>query len=261
MNRIVGAERDALILSVLQQIETAKPHADADAWERGWLQALENFRANPCEESLVPAFIRRERPVRWMGDFWTGMDELEYASDTQAWIAEELKGCKDVWEFGCGTGFNLAALARLMSSKLFVGLDRSQHAVDLVREFANHKELPIISFVFDMLDPSGAAPMMGKAGVFTFGAMEQLGNFRPFIEYLLAQRPQKVVHVEPIPELLDPANLIDWLSLKFHEKRGYTVGLLPYLREHPGVEVLHVERSYFGSLMLESYARIVWRPR
>lgn len=260
MNRVSGAARDALILQVLKALDTARPHADADAWERGWQQALENFRANPCEESLVPNFIRRDNPVRWRGDFWTGIDELGHVQGVQESLAREFTDCDRVYEFGCGTGFNLVAIARRVRWQLFRGFDRSQHAVSLVREAAQALNLPISADYFDMLVP-GPIPIPPGTGVFTFGAMEQLGEFRPFIDYLIEQRPQKVVHIEPIPELLDSGNLIDWLSLEFHKKRGYTVGLLPYLQNHPGVEVLHVERSHFGSLMLESYAKVIWRPR
>lgn len=258
MIEIVGDERDALLLKILKRLEEARPHADAEAWERGWHEALKRFRAYPHEESLVPTFIRDE-PVRWRGAFFSG-DEFAYVRDIQSWIAGEFMECDRVYEFGCGTGFNLVALARRNRWQMFAGFDRSQHAVSLVREAAQALSLPITADYFDMVVP-GPIPIPENTGVLTFGAMEQLGNFQPFIDYLLEQRPSKVVHVEPIPELLDPGHLIDWLSLSFHEKRGYTVGLLPYLENHPGIEVLQAERSYFGSLMLESYARLVWRPR
>lgn len=262
MREIVGPERDALLLQILKRLEDAKPHADAEGWERGWEEALERWRSDPagayCEEALVPAFIT-DQPVRCDGAFWAERSELHYVRDVQAWLADQFGDCSAVYEFGCGTGFNLVALAHLLSVD-FCGLDRSRHAVQLVRDAAKKLDLPIDAQCFDMLKPSPLV-MLRYAGVFTFGAMEQLGDFRPFIEWLIAKRPARVVHIEPIPELLDRNNLVDWLSLKFHAKRGYTVGLLPYLQAHPKIEVLHFERSHFGSLMLESYARIVWRPR
>ncbi len=259
-HEIVGAERDALILDVLKRIREAKPHADARAWEANWREQLERFRAAPSEDALVPAFIKPDQPVRMNGGFWRGVSELEYCRGLQAWIAEQLNGFAHVVEFGCGAGFNLFALSRLLPETRLTGYDLSEFAVALVNEAAKHNGANVIAAEFDMLAPH-MAPILYCNAAFTFGAMEQLGNFAPFIDYLVLQRPARVVHIEPIPELLDENNLIDWLSLRFHEKRGYTRGLLPYLLQHPAIEVEQVERSHFGSLMIESYAKIVWRPK
>lgn len=256
MNEIVGAERDALLLQILKRLEDAKPHAESEQWEAAWAQALERFRKNPSRAALVPEFVR-EGPVRWGGQFWNGIDEIEEVLGQINSLARVLDGVDTVYEFGCGTGFNLVELAKRMPDKAYVGLDRSANAAQLVAEAAETFNLPILSGQFDMRNPKGDIPP--GAGVFTFGAMEQLGEFRPFVDWLIAQRPKVVVHIEPIPELLDENNLIDWLSLQFHKKRGYTVGLLPYLQEKTSVQ--HVKRSHFGSVMLESYARIVWQPK
>lgn len=254
---IVGTERDALLLEILKRLQEAGPHADSAAWDRNWEQHLAEFRANPCAEALTPKFIRPDQTVRMGGTFWRGVSEADYAASVQEWIGKELSTCENIHEFGCGSGFNLVALALMMPEKAYVGVDRSAVAAQIVREAAAALDLPILSGEFDMLEPRGTLPL--GAGVFTFGAMEQLGRFQTFIEWLITQKPAKVVHVEPIPELLDENNLLDWLSIQFHKKRGYTVGLLPYLQAR--CDVLSVERSHFGSLMLESYARITWRPR
>lgn len=260
-NEITGKDRDALLLRILKKLDEAKPHADAGAWERGWQAALDRFREFPTAGALVPAFIDPTQPVRMAGAFWHNMnnEELAYCREEQSWLAKQLADCHHIVEFGCGTGFNLVALAYLLEGKSFLGVDRAPQAVQLVAEAAEALDLPILSGRFDMLAPHGTCAE--RAGVFTFGAMEQLGDFEPFIEWLLEQKPQRVVHIEPIPEMLDEHNLLDWLSLKFHEKRGYTRGLLPHLRSHPRIEILHERRSHFGSLMLESYGEIVWQPK
>lgn len=259
MGKITGGERDALLLEVLKRLKDAKPHADAAAWERGWQEALARFRANPTEDALIPAFIRDE-PVRLGNSFFKSNNtELGYVRHVQAELLDLLQNCENIHEFGCGTGFNTVALANRAPGKAYVACDRSWAAVQIVLEASERFQLPILAGQFDMLKPHGSMPY--GAGVFTFGSMEQLGEFRPFINWLIGFKPAMVVHIEPIPELLDPNNLLDWLSLEFHRKRGYTVGLLPYLQAHPGVEVLQAQRSHFGSLMLESYARVVWRTK
>jgi hypothetical protein len=69
-----------------------------------------------------------------------------------------------------------------------------------------------------------------------------------------------VVHIEPTIELYDEDWLIDWTAAEFHRKRGYTVGLLPYLVNHPGVKMLEITRHHVGSMMMEGYNTIAWRP-
>jgi SAM-dependent methyltransferase len=262
MKEITGEERDAVLLEILKRLEVAKPHADDAAWERAWTERLAAFRNAPSEESLIPSFIRDE-PVRSSGKLWRGHNaELYYCRDVQRWAADIFRQheCSTVYEFGCGSGFNLVALAKLLPECDFCGFDASSAAVKLVRLAGETLGHPIGADTFDMRNTK-PVQIPPHTGVLTFGAMEQIGNVIPFLQYLIAYKPTVVVHIEPIPELLDPSNLLDWLSLQFHAKRNYTRGFLPYLQARDDVEILHVERSHFGSLMLESYAKIVWRPK
>lgn len=256
--RIVGREREDLILDILKRIDAATPHADSAAWERNWAEARKRFDANPCAASLVPPFIRSGQPVRKDGDFWRGLSELDYVQELHLWIATHLQECAHVHEYGCGTGFNMAALAAHLPHATFCGFDYSQSAVDLVRHASKTLGLPITAELCDMRAPHRIDVPPDDLGILTFGALEQVGNCEQIIEHFIEQKPLFVVHVEPVPELLDDNRMLDYLSLRFHEKRGYTRGLLPLLRKHPRIKVKSVERSNFGSLMLESYARILW---
>jgi SAM-dependent methyltransferase len=247
--------------------DTTQIGSDArlDAWERGWSENLTRFRNDPRIESLIPRFIRDGQPVRIDGEFYdTSNDpkfELRFYHTVQTKIiATLLEDCDSVYEFGCGTGFNLAMLARIYPDKQFVGTDYSSAAVELVDLVASKLHLPITSYAFDMKRPEGA--IRKNSGVFTFGAVEQLaGEFEKFVDWLADQKPRVVVHVEPTPELYDPENEIDALALAFHKKRGYTSGFLPFLQNHPGIVVDKITRHGFGSLMIEGYNSIVWRPR
>lgn len=270
MLEITGAERDALIVSILDRIDAdqqriASP-ARTKAWENGWEGALERFLAEPIEENLVPAFLRPGQPLRVNKKFVKPVDpcaELNYCRWLQRGILAPLfSDCVSIHEFGCGTGFNLLALSRVYPGKPMYGYDFSSAAVKMTNEAARLLVADIRAAEFDMAHP-GRVALGIDAGVLTFGSIEQLGSdgFQSFIEYLTNERPRIVVHVEPIVELMEPANLVDALGIRFHRKRGYTEGLLPYLQSHPAIEVLDVQRSYFGSLMFESYGRIVWRVR
>jgi len=266
---IDGAERDKLILAILKRIDAdrqqvASPERAA-VWEKGWAESLAAFRKTRAEDSLIPAFIRPGMPVRWRQQFYHPADpwhELEHVKMQQAHIGDLMDECDSIHEFGCGTGFNLLALARRYPTKPLYGYDFSPAAVTLTEEVGKTFSALIEANIFDMRSPERRTPKLGpNAGVFTFGSIEQLGpqGFQKFIDYLIAQKPRVVVHVEPVPELLDPNNLVDHLSLMFHRARKYTYGLLGYLHER--VHILETERSWYGSTMLESYAQVVWRPR
>lgn len=268
MRRIEGAERDALILSIINRIESDTQRIGAPeraaVWERGWYDAAIKFKMLPTRESLVPAFIRSNQPVRYKQDYcWPdeGESELDHVRSVQKELAQHFNGCAHVAEFGCGTGFNLVALADQMAGVIFTGYDFASSAVQLANDAGWALQLPVNAFQFDMISPRPVAGL-GGGGVLTFGAVEQLaGQFHSFIDFLLANGPKIVVHVEPTVELYDPTNLVDALAIAFHMKRGYTTGLLPYLQEHPGIQMLEVKRTFCGSLMHEGYNVIAWRPK
>jgi len=260
-SEIVGAERDAVLWQIIERVREAKPHADPAAWERCWADAAARFKENPSAEELVPEFIRAGGITRLNGSLMAGDSELEYVRECHRSIGRRFVNLPVIYEFGCGTGFNLVSLSQVEPQKSFCGFDLSKAAVALVREAGRVLNLPIGADRFDMREPrKHDIEIPPDTGVFTFGAMEQVGDPRPFIDWLIEKRAAMVYHIEPVPELLDESNLLDWLSLQFHKRRGYTTGMLPYLQDHRHCELVSVQRSHFGSMMLESYARIVWRP-
>ena len=95
--------------------------------------------------------------------------------------------------------------------------------------------------------------------------IEQLAsNFEAFLQFLLKHSPALCVHVEPTIELYDENNLVDYLAMKFHRKRGYTENYLTRLRELEAknkIGILKVKRPFFGSLYMEGYSYMVWRPK
>lgn len=269
LRKIEGAELAMLMEEIRARIESDTQVVGApertDVWDKGWRDALLRFRATHAERELIPAFIRPGRPVRYLQEFYDTTKapywELDRIREVQRGIlATKLSGAKSIHEFGCGTGFNLVALAKLMPGIEMVGYDFSPAAVSLVNEVGKELRLNLKSQHFDMKYPFGALPE--GSGVFTFGAIEQLsGKFHTFVEWLVAQKPMVVVHIEPTLELYDPANEVDSTAIEFHRKRGYTFGFLPHLEQHEAIEVLEVERLGFGSMMMEGYNLIMWRPR
>lgn len=158
----------------------------------------------------------------------------------------------EVNEFGCGIGHNLAPL--LGTGKRLRGFDWSIEALRRVQAAG------IEAYEFDMLNP-WPAPIPGA--VLTVHSMEQLGDrWRPFLDYLMEESPEIVIHIEPIEELYDDSPR-DQARLAFHRKRGYLTGYLTALRkmEKAGeLELIEVRKSPFGGKDHDAYSVVVWKP-
>ena len=71
------------------------------------------------------------------------------------------------------------------------------------------------------------------------------------------------VHVEPIIEFLNQDNLVDYTAYRCSIARNFLNGYIDAIKtlERQGfAEIIKLVRSHFGSLMLESYCQVIWRP-
>lgn len=270
---IEGKEREEIILEVLKKIDNDRQIIGAKerdlVWEQGWRENLNDFVSSDHDlATLVPKFIRPGKPVRFDGHYIKPENpnfELDYYTLFRYWLFNTyMRDFNPVYEFGCGTGFNLVELAQLFPHKKYHGLDYAAASAKIVDEIAKSYGWNITGHGFDMESPDHGLAMEKTSMAFTNGAIEQLaGRFEAFIQFLLVKKPALCVHVEPVLELYDETVLFDYLAIKFHKKRGYTQGLLPRLEElekNGKIKIEKVKRIYFGSLLMEGYSYIVWRP-
>ena len=239
-----------------------------EVWEKGWGENLNDFLSEPNNENtLIPKFIRPGLPIRFFQKFIrteNPMFELEYFKLYRQWLFEKyLKEYDHIYEFGCGTGFNLLEGCRMYKDKRFYGSDFVSSSVKLVNEISKKFNLKLESELFDFVKPNYQYEIKENSLVSTFGALEQIkSKFLPFIDFLRKKRPGIIIHTEPVKELYHLDNFNDYTAFLFHSKRGYTEGLLPYLQElekKDEIEILKVKRLFFGSLMMEGFNLIVWR--
>ena len=270
---LIGEERDRVLLDVLQKIESDKQIIGAKerqtTWEQGWSENLQNFvKSGYNLDKLAPEFIRPDQVVRLNQNFIMPSNpnfELDYFSVFRLWLFRKyLKDFESIYEFGCGTGFNLVALAQLYPEKKLFGLDFVPSSRDLVNKLGEVYNWNMKGYLFDMLSPDESFKIDDNSAVFTIGAVEQLAsNFEAFLQFLLKRSPELCIHVEPTIELYDENNLIDYLAMKFHRKRGYTENYLTRLRElevKNRIGIVKVKRLFFGSLYMEGYMYVVWKP-
>jgi len=236
-----GKARDQLILKILKAIDNDRQLVGAeerkDVWLKGWEENLNSFIENEFDfEALTPKFIRKDRPVRYNGQYIQPNNtsfELDFNTIFRSWLFQNyFSEYENIYEFGCGTGFNLVLLDKLLPGRSLHGLDFVKSSVDLINLIGEKKDINLKGHLFDMVTPDENLEIAENSAVFTFGAIEQLASkYENFIDFLIDRKPRLCAHIEPTVELYNEDELIDYLSIKFHKKRGYTEGLLPYLQE------------------------------
>ena len=169
-----------------------------------------------------------------------------------------------IYEFGCGAGLNLVALARLFPEKKLYGLDWSTTSCDIVNKIAETHNFRLSGAFFDMFSPDYQLDIAKGSAVFTIGAMEQLGiNYEPFLQFLLDKRPSICINIETLYEVYDQSILFDYVAAKYLERRGYLQGYLTRLRQLEAqgkIEIVKTQRS-FGSLYHDGYSYVIWKPK
>ena len=271
----LGAEqRDQALRKVIAVLMADLPksgrHRNED-WEVGWAENLHAFRSVREASALIPGYFNKIPIVRWRQELVSSISptlEFDLFATLLDWILDTRipSECTALYEFGCGTGHNLLRARERFPDSTLTGLDWATSSQDAVREYANRSgDLKLFAAEFDYFAPDTSLSLAPDACVLTVASLEQVGHgFNPFIDYLCEQEPSLIVHIEPIAELLDPSNLLDYLSIEYFKKRNYLEGLLDELkiRESRGeIEILEARRTYVGSFYIDGYSLIVWRPR
>jgi hypothetical protein len=247
-------EEDKVIIEIIETLlDPSLPFSGEHRrkqWEKGWGENLKSGNTTPKYFGKYPV-------TRFNQQFVTGQDEQDSLYSILSELAEKyLLHYDTICEFGCGTGHNLEYLRDVKQDIRYIGLDWAQSSNKLVQS------LGMEGYNFDYFKPKFLMPE-GTAAL-TVASLEQVGKkFKPFVKFLLKAKPRVVVHIEPIPELLDPTNLLDYLSIRYMAKRKYLSGYLDYLRllEKNGyIKILEAKRSGIGSKFIDGYSVIAWKP-
>lgn len=250
-------------------VERAGPKR-REAWERGWQENLEALLAGgELEASTMPRYFRSNPWHRVEGRLAYFEDPFaEYkalAALRKPLFQSLLADCKEIVEFGCGSGQNLREMALLLPGRRLRGYDWVEPSRKLADELGQRLGIDLRGGLFDMERPDRGVKLGRRTGVLTYHAFEQLGDrFGPMLDYLVEQGPRVVVQVEPVEENYDRSRPLDRLALAYHRHRGYLAGYLTELRRRArlgGIEILASFRVPFGSRFHEANGVIVWRAR
>ena len=238
-------------------------------WEKGWGQNFSEFSESGKLTDVSPHYFGKYPINRFNQQFVKGVSTeyekrmlyviLDYIFD------KYLRTVDSIYEFGCGTGHNLIKTREVNPHAKLVGLDWTKASQNILKKVAASGLVKEISGAnFDFFKPNQKVKIAPNSAIYTVAALEQIGTrYKPFVSYLLKNKPSICIHVEPIAEMLDEKVLIDNLSVKYFRKRKYLNGYLDYLRtlEKAGkIEIIETKRTYIGSMYIEGYSVIVWRP-
>lgn len=273
--RLNMSERDAVMRHILEKLEgydrmCAIPGDGKKRWEREWKSAYRSFVNGSFKlGDLAPVWLSCPQAVRLDGDYalpTSSCFNLNYFRVLLQWIAETyLSRARVIHEFGCGSGFNVLQIAKLLPTAEVHGSDWSPYTKKIIETARVRLGARVYGHQFNMLTPRRDFSLSPSTAVLTVGSLEQLhDHFDAFLRYLLAQKPSIVVHVEPIVEWYDTGTLFGFLGASFHKKRRYLHGFFPRLRaleKGKKLRILKAQPARMGSIYHDSYAIIVWKPR
>lgn len=237
-------------------------------WEKGWQENLDEFiNKGFNKEDLIPKFVKEKEWIRLNGNYILPEDnffETSFVKVLRVYIYKKyFTSFNQIYEFGCGTGLNLVAMAELFPQKNLYGLDWVESSCNIVNSLAKSSNINMKGIIFDMFNPDYSVDVGLTDAIFTTGAMEQLGvNFSSFLDYLINKNVGICVHFETMYELYDQNNIFDFVAAKYIDKRGYLKGFMKQLEIYEmqkKIEIIEVKRT-FGSFYHDGYSVIVWKP-
>jgi hypothetical protein len=267
------AERDECIRQIIEsllgeKLEVVGSHRH-ERWEKGWSENLDLLKKGG-KDALIPRYFEKDQIARWKQQFIKPTKPgFDYGALTiiLEWLFEKyMSDAKTIYEFGCGTGHHLPQLQDINPKAKLFGLDWVESSQKIIAEMVAKGILHNAEGrKFDFFNPDGSLVLEPESIVYTVAALEQVGErHTAFVDYLLKNKPALCVHVEPIAEVLDPANLPDYLSIEYFRRRNYLWGFLTRLRQlekEKKIKIHAAQRTYLGGNMyVDHYSVIVWEP-
>lgn len=273
-NELSLQRRDEIILEVLKRTDsgefTAAGRDGLSRWEKGWGESLKGFIDKGYDpRALTPKYVRPNQPLRLDRRYIMPHHpdlELNFFTVLRLWLFNKyLRDSGAIYEFGCGSGYNLFLMAELFPGRKIFGLDWSGASVEITNLMGQKINKDIQGRLFDMFSPDYALEIPRDSAAVTIGGLEQLGgDYQAMLQFLCAKAPGICVHVEPFLELYDENNLLDYLAARFHRRRNYLNGFLNDIRAlqlEGKVEIIKLQRVFFGSLFHDGWSLLVWRVR
>jgi trans-aconitate methyltransferase len=270
---ITPQERDHYILEAVKalvnpDLKVSGEHRIED-WERGWGENLEEFCKTGNPDAAVPLYFGKYPIVRWRRHWVRPLNadhEYRLLCILVEYVIERYMADKSaIYEFGCGPGYHLLRARMINAKARLVGLDWATSSQKILNGMAERGiDQNLEGRRFDFYHPDETLEFLPNSAVYSVAALEQIGDrHKEFVNFLLNRKPEVVVHLEPIDELMDGNDLHDQLSVLYCRKRNYLKGYLSYLEqlENEGKLTIHrKQRTEYGSFFIEGHSLVVWSP-
>lgn len=267
------AEYESVLLNVIQTMNDHKLSVSGrkrkNDWEAGWCENLKDFVNSGYDlERLIPKYMHKFSIRRLFGRYVRPVDpnfEVNFYTVYRHYLFQKyLTDFDPVFEFGCGTGYNIVILARLFPDKSLMGLDWSNSSVELIRKIANKYNFNLQGRLFNFFEPDDSLSIPQGSAFLTLNALEQLGGeYELFLNFILEKRPAICVNSEPFVEMYDEENLLDYLAARYHYQRNYLSGYylsLLNLEKQGRITILRSQKVPSGNLFHEGYSIVAWKP-
>lgn len=272
-NTLSTKERDEVILKIISVLlDDSIPFSGKhrlEQWQKGWKENADAYKENMDEKFLIPKYYGKYDILRINGEFVKAVSkdfEINIVNTLTYYVLDKyFRKYENLYEFGCGPGHNLLKMREINRAATIWGMDwveSSQKGIEQIAKNLGDKKL--FGKKFDYFNPDSSFKIAPKSAVFTFASLEQTGeDYKKFVDYILKNKPEVVVNIEPIAEILDPNRLPDYLSIEYFKKRKYINGFLNYLRElesKGSVKIIEAKRTNSGSMFVDGHSLIVWKP-
>lgn len=268
---VTGAEQDAIVLDVLKAIDSGNFKVSGkerkNDWEKGWQENLDAFVASGYDiTALAPKYISKYDISRL---FWRyvkpcdRMFELNYYTVYRQYLFSTfLEPVDSIFEFGCGTGYNLAIMHNLFPGKRIMGLDWAESSVKIADALGARLNASISGRRFNYFHPDYSLDLPANSAVVTLNSLEQIGgDYQAFLDFILEKKPALCINAEPVLEMYDDSNLIDYLAIRYHKLRNYLCGYydaLKHLEAQGRIRIVKAQRVPVGNYFHEGYSFVVW---
>ena len=230
-------------------------------WQDDWFSVLQNLQTNDdnVKSIIRPKWFRKSAFVNIQNCLSlteTPYVDWEYQLITrQMLFYTHLKDIENICEFGSGSGTNFYLINKILQNKNFILSDISVTSLKIIQELKRKLNRNNLTYSNIDIEQDIDLQLPDNTAVITTSVLEQIGdNYKNFINFILKEKPQIVINVEPIVELLDSKNGFDNVMNLYCEKRKYLAGYLTELEKlekQKKIKIIMKKRTMVSGTFIE----------
>jgi len=237
-------------------------------WQDDWFSVLQNLRTNNdnVKSIIRPKWFRKNAFVNIQNCLSlteTPYVDWEYQLITrQMLFYTHLKDMDNICEFGSGSGTNFYLINQILQDKNFILSDISVTSLKIIQELKRKLNRNNLTYSNIDIEQDIDLELPDNTAVITTSVLEQIGdNHNNFINFILKEKPQIVINVEPIVELLDSKSGFDNVMNLYCEKRKYLTGYLTELEKlekQKKIKIIMKKRTMVSGTFIENSV-LIWK--